>query len=172
MSDYAKLYSGYKENQAKIGAGMLHPSIYATPEYSETKLDNILIGGIADCIYGSFITDPQPLVLTFGVESNYNTVLGMNLRYVPAEIRKGIIKFVLDSNRARIMSNQPLLIDWKMLARAFPQYVPYITRRYKQQLLRVNNQTGRGMVPLVEWPELVNINSPFETHFAALQKKK
>lgn len=169
MGDYAKLYSGYEENRAKIGAGLLHPSIYKTPNYEKTKIDHIVVGGISDCIYGSFITDPQPLILALGLEPAYNTIIGLNLRYIPPTVRQGIIKMVLDSNQMRIISNQPLLVDWKMLARAFPQYVPFITRRYKQQLLRVNNQTGKGVVPLLEWPELVNISSPFENEFAARQ---
>lgn len=171
VADYAKLYTGYKDNRAELGAGMLHPSIYSTPEYTRTKFDNIIIGAISDCIYGSFITDPQPLILALGLEPQYNTIIGINLRYVPSQVRQAIMKFVMDSNQARIMSNQPLVVDWRLLARAFPDYIPYITRRYKQQLLRVNNQTGKGVVPLVEWPELINISSPFETQFAAKQKR-
>lgn len=171
MDAYKKMYSGYNDNQATLGAGMLHPSIYSTPDYEKTKIEQIIIGGITDCIYGSFITDPQPLILAIGLESKYNTILGLNLRYVPSKVRQAIIKLVLDSNKARIIANQPMLIDWKMLSQAFPNYVPYIVRRYKQQLLRVNNQTGRGAVPLLEWPELVNINSPFEGQYAARQKK-
>lgn len=171
MDDYSKLYTGYQENRATLGAGMLHPRIYSTPAYARTKIDHLVIGGISDCIYGSFITDPQPLILALGLEPQYNTIIGLNLRYVPAEVRQGIIKFVLDTNQARIISNQPLVVDWRLLAKAFPQYVPYITRRYKQQLLRVNNQTGKGVVPLLEWPELVNINSPFETQFAQRKTK-
>lgn len=170
MGDYAKLYSGYDDNRAKLGAGLLHPSIYKTPNYEKSKIDHIVVGGVSDCIYGSFITDPQPLILALGLESQYNTIIGLNLRYVPSEVRRGILKLVLDSNQARIISNQPLIVDWRMLAKAFPQFVPFITRRYKQQLLRVNNQTGKGVVPLLEWPELVNINSPFENQFAARKK--
>lgn len=170
MKDYAELYKGYEENRTRIGAGLLHPSIYKTPGYERTKLENIMLGSVTDCIYGSFITDPQPLVLALSLRADINCIMGLNLRYVPSEVRQQILKFVIDSNQARILANKPLMVDWRMLAKAFPSYVPYITRLYKQQLLRVNAQTGKGVVPLIEWPELAKISSPFEGHYKSQQR--
>jgi len=159
--DVAAMYDGYKENRQKIGLGLINPNIYATPDYQEKKISSIILGGISDVLYIGFDTDPTPLVLPFVFESAYNTVLAFNIRYIPPPIRKALLKYVLDTNVARIQSNQPILIDYQSTARAIPE-VKGIVRRYKIVGLRVNDATGMGTVPLVEWPNLINLHSPFQ----------
>ena len=157
-------YAGYNNDDlAKIGAGVLNPNIYATPEYAESKTQVISpSGALATCVYGSFDLDPNPVILTIKQEFQYNTILAVNIRYMDIPTRKALFKFVIDSNRARIQSQQTLLVTYDSLARKFSNVVPYVTRRYKQQILRVNDSTDKGIVPLVEWPNMVDLKSPFE----------
>ena len=160
----AATYAGYSNNDfAEIGAGILNPNIYSTPEYAASKTQVISpSGALATCVYGSFDIDPNPVILTIKQEFQYNTILALNIRYMDTSTRKALFKYVIDSNRARIQSQQTLLVTYDALARKFSNVVPYVTRRYKQQILRVNDSTDKGIVPLVEWPNMVNINSPFE----------
>ena len=160
--DVAAMYDGYKENRQQVGLGLINPNIYHSPEYQEKKINSIILGGISDCIYAGFDVDPQPLTMVFKFESAYNTVLGFNLRYIPPPIRKAFLKYVLDTNVARIQSNQPILVDYQSVARAIPEMKGTV-RRYKIVGLRVNDATGMGTVPLVKWPELINLQSPFQS---------
>lgn len=155
------MYDGYKENRQQVGLGLINPNIYHSPDYQEKKINSIILGGISDCIYVGFFEDPNPIILTFTFESAYNTILGFNIRYIPPPIRKALLKYVLDTNVARIQSNQPILIDYQSTARAIPE-VKGIVRRYKIVGLRVNDATGMGTVPLVEWPNLINLQSPVQ----------
>lgn len=158
--DYANMYNGY-DSQA-VGLGLIQPNIYATPSYQKKKISNLVIGGISRIVYAGMEHDPQPLVLSLFYEARYATILGLNLHYVPQKVRQAILKFVLDSNAARIRSNQPIMIDWHSLKRAVP-YVQYITRRYKQVGIHV-----RETIPLVEWPEAIKDKSGWETHYRTL----
>lgn len=157
-------YAGYSNDDlAKIGAGVINPNIYATPEYAESKTQTISpSGALATCVYGSFDVDPNPVILTIKQEFQYNTILAVNIRYMDVPTRKALFKYVIDSNKARIQSQQTMLVTYDGLARNFPNVVPYVVRRYKQQILRVNDSTDKGIVPLVEWPNMVNLNSPFD----------
>lgn len=161
QKDAQELYTGLDDPKAMqdVGLGLVNPNIYATPEYQDKKIKTLIIGGLVDIVYAGFDVDPTPLIVTFGFETAYNTVLGMNLHYVPQQIRQAILKYIYDSNAARIRANQPLMINWQGLRRVVPE-VQYITRRYKQ--------VGIGVVetyPLVEWPEVVKQPSRFENHF-------
>lgn len=165
-TDVDQLYRGYDGDLAQIGAGILNPGIYATPEYAERKVENLNpSGALATCIYAGFDNDPNPVIMTLKQEFQYNTILAINIRYMNPATRKAMFKIILDSNRARINSQSSLIISYEMLARAMPNVIPYVVRRYKQQLLRVNNSTDKGVVPLVEWPEMIDINSPFENFY-------
>lgn len=157
--DLISMYSGFSQNQQEVGAGLIAPNIYATPDYAERKIRSIPIGGVSDIIYSAADYDPTPTVLVIAFEPAYQTIIGLNLRYVPQRDRQAILKFVIDSNRARILSNQPMLIDWASLSRAVPR-VKYITRRYKIVLVGL-----RKTYPLVEWPNVVKESSPYESHW-------
>lgn len=152
--DYADMYSGY--NQQKVGAGLITPDIYSTPEYSKKKIKNLVMGGISEVVYSGFETDRSPKLLSFAYETKFNTVLAFNLNYVPPNIRKNILKFVLDSNAARIKSNQPIIINYDSLKRAVPQ-VQGIVRRYKVVLLRPTKT-----YQLNEWPEVAKQRSKWQ----------
>lgn len=161
--DLIAMYTGYDQNRQAVGAGLINPNIYATPEYQEKKINSVIIGGISKVVYSAFDTDPMPTVLVVGFEPAYQTILGINLRYIPQRTRQAILKFVIDSNQARIRANQPLVIDWRSLSRVVPD-VQYITRRYKVVLLGV-----RETVPLVEWPNIITERSPYENHYQTLK---
>jgi hypothetical protein len=152
--DYADMYSGY--NQQKVGAGLITPDIYSTPQYSKKKIKNLVMGGISDIMYVSHDIDPNPLVLPFVMETQYSTVLAFNLNYVPPNIRKNILKFVLDSNAARIRANQPIIINYDSVKRAVPQ-VQGIVRRYKIVLTRPTKT-----YQLNEWPEVAKKRSSYQ----------
>ena len=155
--DYADMYSGY--DTQKVGAGMMNPDIYATPEYSKKKIKNLVLGGISEVVYSGFDHDSSPTVIPFIYERAYNTVLAFNLNYVPPKIRRNILKFILDSNAARIKSNQPIIIKYDAIKRVVPQ-VAGIVRRYKIVLLNVK-QTYQ----LNEWPEIAKKQSKWQNMY-------
>ena len=156
-------YAGYNGDLAKLSTYFNTPNIYATPEYAKSKDQSISpSGALVTAVYSFFNTDPNPILLTLKQEPSYNTILALNIRYMDVPTRKALFKFVIQSNAARIQSGQTLLVTYDSLARKFSGVVPYVTRRYKQQILRVNDSTDKGVVPLVEWPNMVNLNSPFE----------
>lgn len=161
--DLLSMYSGYDQNRQEVGAGLVNPNIYSTPDYRDKKISSVVIGGISDIIYSAADHDPTPRLLAIAFEPAYQTVIGINLRYVPTKTRQNIMKFVLDSNVARIKANQPMMIDWHSLSRAVPE-VKYITRRYKVVLIGV-----RETYPIVEWPEIVNESSPYQNHYKQVQ---
>lgn len=162
-NDVLAMYTGYDQNRQEVGAGMLTPSLYSTPEYQEKKISSVIIGGISKIIYSSAFVDPTPTILTIAFEPAYQTIIGINLRYVPARTRQAILKFVMDSNQARIRANQPLVVDWGSLKNNVPD-VQYITRRYKVVLVGV-----RETIPLVEWPNVITERSPYENHYQTLK---
>lgn len=140
-------YDAY--DSTRVGAGLINPDIYRTPGYSKKKIQTLILGGLSRIVYSAYEVSPMPLILSMGVEPQYNTVLGINLLYVPIRYRQAILKFVLDSNAARIRGNLPILVDYPSLKRAIPE-VRYIVRRYKQVLIRVDET-----YPLVEWPNVI-----------------
>lgn len=155
--DVAELYSGYDAQQ--VGMGLINPNIYATPDYQGKKVQNLVLGGISRIVYAGMEHDNSPLILTMAFESPYQTILAFNLRYVPSQIRRAILKFVLEANRNRIKSNQPILVDYHALKRAVPQSTA-IVRRYKNVGIHV-----RETLPLVEWPKVIEEQSPFQGHY-------
>lgn len=165
--DPSAIYLGYERGDlTDIGAGILNPNIYATPQYAKKKVDSIPpSGGLFTGIYAGFDNDPNPTILTIKQEFQYNTILGINIRYMDSASRKAMFKIILDSNAARIESQSSLIVDWHMLARQMPNVIPYVTRRYKLQLTRINDRTDKGLVPLVEWPNMVDINSPYDGYY-------
>tara|TARA_B100000700_G_C14819878_1_gene749342 strand:+ start:245 stop:757 length:513 start_codon:yes stop_codon:yes gene_type:complete len=152
--DYIDMYNGY--DQTKVGAGLINPDIYATPAYTKKKIKNLVIGGITDVVYSGFDVDPNPMCLPMAYEPRYNTIIALNLNYVPSNIRKSIMKFILDSNAARIRSNQPLMVNYDSLSRAIPQ-VKGIVRRYKVVAIRPIET-----YQLNEWVELIKRRSRYE----------
>lgn len=162
-SDYAAAYNGY--DQQKVGAGLIDPTIYATPGYAKKKIQNLAIGLISDIRYGAFDHDPNPLIVPWAYESQYQTILAFNLHYVPQRIRSAIMRYILESNQNRIKSNQSIIVDYKRISRAIPD-VQYITRRYKTVLIGVNET-----YPLVEIPKVIRGNYYLENHYLELKNK-
>lgn len=160
--EYLEMYKGY--NHQEVGLGVIHPNIYATPAYRKRKIKNMLIGGISKIRYAGMEHDTQPLVLTIGYESAYATILGFNLHYVPPTIRQNIMKYVLDTNMARIRQNLPIVIDYRSLKRAVPQS-QYIVRRYKAVGIHLEET-----IPLTEWPEVAKERSKWENHYRLIQE--
>lgn len=160
--DLLNSYSGY--DVQKVGLGMQNPNIYATPSYQKKKIQNMLIGGISDISYAGYENDRSPLVLVLGFEAAFGTVIGLNMRYAPPQVRRKILKYVLDANLARIKSNVPMMIDWHSLKRIAPEIMG-MTRRYKIIGIRVNET-----LQLNEWPEVLKVKSPYE-NFYRLQMK-
>lgn len=162
--DTLELYSGY--DQQAVGLGILNPNIYATPEYARKKVDNLVLGAISEIQYTGMEHDRSPLVLVMGYEQAYNTVIGYNLHYCPPKMRSAILKFVLDSNVARIKANQPIIVDYNALKRAIPDS-QYIVRRYKIVGIRVLETFH-----LDRWPEAVKDRSRWESHYRMIKEGK
>ena len=158
-------YDGF--DVTNIGAGLLNPDIYKTKGYSKKKIKKLLIGTLANVSYGGAEHDQSPMIIPIAQEPAYNTILALNLHYVPTRVRMNIAKFILESNKARIMSNQPLMIDWSSLKRAIPE-VQYIIRRYKQVL--VGYGADGGSIPLAEWGEALRVRSKWEGHYKVLME--
>jgi hypothetical protein len=160
-------YDGY--DSAKVGAGLLTPDIYATPSYSKKKIKTILMGTLTEISYGGAEHDRTPLMLPFRVEGNYGTLMAFNLHYLPYNARKNLIKFVLESNVARIKSNLPILIDYSSLVRMIPQ-AKYVVRRYKQVLIGLG--ADGGSIPLSEWDSAIKVKSKWENHWKDIKDGK
>ena len=160
--EYLEMYKGYTHQAVRLGTA--DPSIYATSAYNKKKIKNMLIGGISKIRYAGMEHDSQPLVLTIGYEPAYATIIGFNLHYVPTPLREAIMKFVLDSNVARIKANQPIMVDYRALKRAVPQS-QYIVRRYKAIGIHLEET-----IPLTEWPRVAKERSKWEGHFKLIQE--
>lgn len=159
-NEYLEMYKGYT-TQA-VGLGVADPNIYASDAYRRKKIKNMLIGGISKIRYAGSEHDLSPTVLTIGYEPAYATVLGYNLRYVPVKTRKAIMEYVLDTNKVRIKSNQPIIVDYEGLKRKIPE-TRFILRRYKT--IGVNLIET---VPLTEWAEIAKERSNWESHYRVL----
>lgn len=161
--DYIDMYDGY-DRQA-VGLGMTNPNIYKSKSYAKKKVKKMLIGGISRITYAGWEHDREPLVMVLKYEPSYNTLLGFNLRYCPPQIRKGIMKFVLDSNAARIKDNLPILIDFDAMKRAVPDS-QYIVRRYKVVGINVVET-----IHLNEWPDVMKEKSKWQGHYMLFKRK-
>ena len=157
--ELADLYSGFTLQDVGIGT----TGTYSTPQYNKKKTDKLLIGGLSEILYQGFEHDVRPLALTMTHESAYNTVLAYNLHYLPLNVRQEIIKVVLQSNIARIQSNQPLIIDYYDLKRRVPES-QYIVRRYKITGTRV-----LAAIPLSDWDKAIRRKSGWENHWRVLK---
>lgn len=155
--EYLDSYEGYDSKE--VGIGLSNPNIYKTPGYDKKKIQSLAIGLLSECVYSGFDHDPQPMILPIVHESQYNTILALNLHYVPQKYRQAIMKFVLESNASRIRNKQSIIVDYSSLKRAIP-IVQFITRRYKQTGLRVI-QTYQ----LNEIPEAIKGSGRFDNHY-------
>lgn len=155
--DYLDAYDGY--DQQKVGLGLLEPNIYASPEYQKKKIQNMALGLITECRYSGFENDPNPKVLAIAYETSYNTVIGYNLNYATPKLRQAMLKFILDSNAARIKSNLPIMIDYYAVKRAFPDS-QYLVRRYKIVGLSV-----KETYKIVEWPTVIKEKTPYDGYY-------
>lgn len=160
--DYLDMYSGY--NHQSVGLGMIEPNAYASKAYQKTKIKSMLIGGISRIIYAGMEHDREPLVLAMKYIPQYNVVLGYNLHYCPQKLRQAILKYVLDSNVARIKSNQPIIVDYNALKRAIPDS-QYIVRMYKVVGINVLET-----IPLMEWPEVVKDKTKWSNHYQMIKE--
>lgn len=127
------VYDGYQD--VKVGAGT-DPGMYATPAYAKKKIQTLLLGNLTKVVYSGYDHKMDPLIIPMVLEPSYNTIMGISLSYVPLRTRQNIIKFILESNAARIKSNLPLIIDYPSIKRMIPES-QFIVRRYKTVLLRV-----------------------------------
>lgn len=168
--DLQDIYQGYDAfNDVAVGAGLFNPDIYATPAYSKKKTKSILIGTLAEIVYGGADYDPMPLALPIKLVSQYNMVQAINLHYVPYKIRVNILKLVLKMNTARIKSNLPIIVDLPTLTKMIPE-VQYIIRNYKQVLIGLPGNSGS--IPLVEWEEAIKKPSKYENHWKLIKEGK
>jgi hypothetical protein len=158
-TEYAKAYDGYSGYSTQaVGLGTV-PGMYASPSYAARKTDTLLIGIPSKIQYAAFDVDPTPMAVPIQYISQYNMLLSINLRYAPSKIRQQIMSYILQSNDARIRSNQSIIIDWHGLARAVPS-VRYMTRNYKTPGIRVIESYN-----LADLPQVLNQRSPFESQF-------
>lgn len=139
-------YKGF--DVLKVGAGT-DSSMYARDAYAKKKIQTLLMNGMSKIIYSGYDHQPDPLFIPMFLEPQYNVVTGLNLGYVPLQLRRAIVKYMLTSNEARIKSGAPMLSDWHSMKRAIPE-ISYITRRYKLTLIRVQET-----FPLMEWESAI-----------------
>ena len=154
LSDYEYLYSDI--NYKELTTRLTQPGYYASEEYRRGKVQSLAQGIISDVVYAGFDHDPNPMIIPIMHEAPYDTILSLNLHYVPPQIRQNIIKFILETNKNRISNNQPIWIDWHQLTRVEP-LAEGMTRRYKQMMLGVVTT-----YPITKWPEIIRRPSRFE----------
>lgn len=154
--DFKSVYTGF--DQQEVGLGTAQPKnpqtsddagAYATKSYRKKKIDKVLIGGLQSIRYAGFEHDPEPLVLAVAYESQYNTIIGYNLHYIPVRDRKKVLKLYIQSNMARIKAQQPMIVDYKKLQKAVPSLENCI-RRYKVIGVKVVDS-----YPLLEWDQAI-----------------
>lgn len=161
--DYLKLYQGFE--QRDVGLGSIDPNIYATKGYRKKKTDKILMGGLQEIRYTGAEHDLHPLILVIGYEPAYNTILAYNLHYIPDHYRQAIINYVIMSNRARINSQLPLIIDYNKIKGHIPDSAK-IVRRYKLQGIKILDQ-----FPIVDWKAEASKKSKWQNWYKKVQQK-
>lgn len=165
-SEYLQAYDGYDQQAVGLGLatgvdpdGRATDTVYATPAYAKSKTQNLPIGLISKIVYSAYENDHNPEVLVMGYEPRYNTVIGYSLRYATPTIRRALLKFVLESNAARIQSNQPILLDYYAIKAAIPDS-QYLVRRYKVIGVRVQETYN-----LNEWTRVATKQTPFDGYY-------
>jgi len=158
--EYLRLYDGFS-GSVDVGPGT-QAGTYASDAYAQRKIKKLYMGGLTNIVYGGAEVDINPLVLVFRHENQYNTVLAFNLNYLPISTRKNVLKFIIESNKNRIRSQQMIMVSYDAVKRAVPQ-VEGCVRRYKLQLINV-----RETYPLVEWEEAVEKSG---TQYSNVYKK-
>lgn len=142
IKDWLSLYINF--DSKKVGIG-IEPEKFATKGYAKKKTGILLIGGLNEFTYSGAEHDLKPKALIVAFEPVYNTVIGINLNYMPQQYRHAVIKYVFMSNKLRIRQQKPLIIDFKNLMKTIPQITGAI-RRYKIVGIKVLNT-----YPLNEW---------------------
>ncbi|MDA3807319.1 MAG: hypothetical protein PF440_05315 [Thiomicrorhabdus sp.] len=153
-NDLISSYDGF--DSAKVGIGLSNPDIYKTKGYAKKKIQTLMLGSLSSVVYSGMEHDSSPLILSFAVESSYNTILAYNLHYIPKRYRIALLKYVLESNVARIKSNLPIIVDYHSIKKFLPASQA-IVRRYKQTGLRVVET-----YPLTEWGDIIKESSRWE----------
>jgi len=154
QKDWESFYD--KVGQTKnVGIGTLDHQLYSTKAYQRKKKKKLLIGGISRIVYAGFENDPTPTILTLAFESQYNTILALNVRYMPKNVRYAILQFILKVNKVRIRDKKSLVMDYKTIVAAFP-LVKNVIRRYKIALIGV-----RENVPMIGWKSVIDEQSQF-----------
>lgn len=159
-------YDGY--DSSRVGPG-LQTDLYRSPAYAKKKIKIILLGTITEFSYGGHDHDSFPLAIPFRVEGAYNTLLSINLNYLPYKARKAVVDYILKSNAARIKSNLPIIVDYDSLKRVVPP-VQYVIRRYKQVLVSLG--ADGGSLPLTEWYDAIKKDSKWNNHWQAIKEGK
>ncbi len=103
-------------------------------------------------------------MLAMAYNPSYNVILGYNLHYCPPVMRKAILKYVLESNAARIKSNLPMLVDYHAIKRAIPDS-QYIVRMYKIVGINVLET-----LQLNEWPSAIQDKTKWQGHYKMLKE--
>lgn len=152
--DWTGFYDDYKTTK-QVGIGTLDYKLYSSAKYQKKKKKALVLGGITKIVYAGFDNDPMPYVLSFAFESQYQTIMGFNLRYIPSTTRTQLLDFIVKSNATRIKKKKPIIIDPKQLIKKFPQLLGCI-RRYKIALIGVIENT-----PLIGWPLIAKESSEF-----------
>ena len=163
-ADYLRAYDGY--DAQKVGMGMLEPNIYATKDYQKKKIQTLAIRLISEISYGGAETDRSPTIIPMAFEPSYNTVIGYNLNYATPQLRKAMLKFILDSNYARIKSNLPIIVDYYALKRAIPD-TQYLVRRYKIVGISVLDTP-----PLMEWANIAKERTRYDGYYLQFKNKQ
>ncbi|MBG24017.1 MAG: hypothetical protein CMF22_11245 [Idiomarinaceae bacterium] len=145
--EYLAAYDGYDSQE--VGLGLINPNIYKSGEaYRRKKIKRLAIGLISSVTYAGSEHDSNPKIIPLMYEQAYGTILAYNLNYVPQRTRQAIMKYILDSNAARIRSNQSMIVDYHALKRAVPDS-QYIVRRYKAVGINLIETYGLSDVPNV-----------------------
>lgn len=142
----------------KVGLG-IQKTNYASYDYAKKKQDKLILGFLSKTIYIGFEHDQNPLIFAFREEPAYQTVLGVNLNYLPLDARKNISRYIVDSNSARLKNNNAPIIKYEDLIRVDKRAKGAI-RRYKLMGLRVLDT-----IPLSEWENAIAVRSGYENHY-------
>lgn len=154
---WAKVYAGFDTQD--VGPGTMDPNIYATKKYAKLKVQQIFVGGLNHIQYVGHEHDKEPLALVLDYEPRYNTIIAINLHYLPISHREKLMRYIIKTNKPRIKSQLPIVLDYKSLVRTVPS-IRGAVRRYKRPLSRVLE-----VVPLVGWGTAIQEKSKWSNHY-------
>lgn len=167
VTNKAKAFADYvygRDSEGRVGLGV-DTSNYANRSYANKKTTDIVIGTINRLLYLGYEVDREPLVLVSWFNASYQVIEGVNVNYLPVAIRRRLLDYVKRTNRLRIKSGKPIMIDYHQLKTAIPE-IQGAWRRYK--LLATRNEE---IVKFADWDKVITESTKYQNHYKTTMRR-